>query len=83
MDNAPSKTVHYELIDHTADCGIRIFGADAADLFRNGALALTDMITDVRRVKSTHECHVRVAGNDWQDLMVNWLGELLYLWAGK
>jgi SHS2 domain-containing protein len=83
MESKPSKNICYELIDHTADFGIRVFGADAADLFRNGALALTDMITDAQRVKGTHACHVRVVGNDWQDLMVNWLGELLYLWAGK
>ena len=83
MDNEPSKEVHYELIDHTADFGIRVFGTDAADLFRNGALALTDLMTDARMVKSTQVCHIQVSGDDWQDLMVNWLRELLYLWAGE
>jgi SHS2 domain-containing protein len=83
MNNEPSKLACYELIDHTADLGIRVFGTDAAGLFRNGALVLTDLITDSRMVKSTHALHVRVSGNDWQDLMVNWLRELLYLWAGE
>ena len=83
MGKKISNDVLYELIDHTADFGIRVFGADAADLFRNGALALTDLMTDVRLVKSTHACHVTVSGDDWQDLMVNWLRELLYLWAGE
>ena len=83
MDNQPFKNVSYELIDHTADFGIRVFGTDTADLFRNSALALTDLMTDASLVKSTHACHVRVSGADWQDLMVNWLRELLYLWAGE
>jgi SHS2 domain-containing protein len=83
MNRKPFKAVHYELIDHTADFGIRVLGTDAADLFRNGASALTDLITDARMVKSTHACHVRVSGDDWQDLMVNWLRELLYMWAGE
>ena len=83
MDNEPSKIVHYELIDHTADFGVRIFGKDAADLFRNGALALTDLITDRPNAKSGRTCYIRVAGNDWEDLMVNWLREVLYLWSGK
>jgi SHS2 domain-containing protein len=83
MNRKFSKAVHYELIDHTADFGIRIFGVDAADLFRNGALALTDIIADTQSMKSTLAYHVRVTGNDWEDLMVNWLGELLYLWAGE
>jgi SHS2 domain-containing protein len=83
MNRKSSMHTSYELIDHTADFGIRVFGKDPADLFRNGALALTDLITDASRVKGTQTCHLQVAANDWQELMVTWLGELLYLWAGK
>ena len=28
-------------------------------------------------------CHIEVSGDDWCDLMVNWLREVLYLWNGK
>jgi len=83
MDSASSKEIHYELIDHTADFGIRIFGTDAESLFKNGASALTDLITDADLLKSAHTCFLRVSGDDWADLMVNWLRELLYLWTGE
>ena len=72
----------YEIIDHTADIGLRVFGADPAELFRNAASALTDVITDRRKVMATESRKLAVTGIDWPDLMVNWLRELLYLWSG-
>ena len=79
MHKTPFHAVHYEIIDHTADFGIRFFGTDAADLFKNGAAVLTDLIAESDRLKSTHTLVIRVSGEDWEDLMVNWLRELLYL----
>ena len=73
----------YEIIDHTADIGLQVFGADPAELFGNAALALTDTITEHRTVGGTQSLQLSVTGHDWPDLMVNWLRELLYLWSGK
>ncbi len=73
----------YETIDHTADFGIRVFGADAKDLFANAAFALFDLITDIDALKGLNEYKVRITGDDWPDTMVNWLRELLYLWTCK
>ena len=73
----------YETIDHTADLGIRIFGADAKDLFANAAFALFDLITDIDALKDLNEYKVHITGDDWPDTMVNWLRELLYLWTCK
>ena len=73
----------YEAIDHTADFGIRVFGADAKDLFANAAFALFDLITDIDALKGLNEYKVHITGDDWPDTMVNWLRELLYLWTCK
>jgi len=75
--------MRYKLIDHTADFGIHVFGADPKDLFTNAAHALFDMITDVDMLNGLDENNIRVFGEDWPDMMVNWLRELLYLWSGK
>ena len=83
MNNPSSKNGFYELIDHTADFGLRIFGTDASDLFKNAAVAMTDLIVDADLLQSTHTCSLRISGDDWADLMVNWLRELLYLWTVK
>ena len=73
----------YELIDHTADLGIRVFGSGSRDLFENAARAMFDCIVDIDLLNGLERAAVTVSGEDWPDLMVNWLRELLYLWSGK
>jgi len=73
----------YCLIDHTADFGIHVFGADPKDLFANAAQAMFDQIVAVDTLKGTGKHNLDITGDDWPDLMVNWLRELLYLWTGK
>jgi SHS2 domain-containing protein len=74
---------NYELIDHTADLGILVFGSGSRDLFENAALAMFDCIVDIDLLKCLERTAVTVSGDDRPDLMVNWLRELLYLWSGK
>jgi len=75
--------VEYELMDHTSDVGLRIFGADPAELFENAAQAMFDQIVDLDTVDGSTDHEISISGDDWSDLMVNWLRELLYLWVGK
>lgn len=78
------KSSRYSLIDHTADFGIRIYGSSARQLFENAAFALFDQITglgDMPRGKDATD--INVSGFDIEDLMINWLRELLYLFSGK
>ena len=73
----------YRFTDHTADFGLEIFGVDAGDLFIQAAAALTDLITNPKMLQGRDQRTLTVRGEDWADLMVNWLRELLYLWAGE
>ncbi|MDD2316651.1 MAG: archease [Desulfobacterales bacterium] len=73
----------YELIDHTADLGLRIFGRDLPDLFEAAAFAVFDRITDIGALRGMERQILEISGADWPDLMVNWLRELLYLWNGE
>ena len=75
--------MRYRLIDHTADFGIHVFGTDPAELFANAAFATFDMLTEIDSLESLKTTNLRVTGDDWPDLMVNWLRELLYFWNGK
>ena len=74
---------NYRFFDHTADFGLEIFGVDEKDLFVNAAAALFDLITDTKILAGRHRHVIEVTGQDWPDLMVNWLRELLYLWNGR
>ncbi len=73
----------YTLIDHTADLGVRVEGADPGDLFRGMAMAMLDQLTELDALEGVDETEIAVEGEDWPDLMVNWLRELLYLWFGE
>lgn len=79
-----NKKATYRLIDHTADLGMEIFGEDTVALFINAGKALFETIVtpvaDGGRIPHQHT--VVLEGDDWADLMVNWLRELLYLWHG-
>lgn len=77
------QNLTYVLIDHTADLGIRVRGDDLSQLFANAALALFDIIAKGSRIECSAELTMEINGDDWADLMVNWLRELLYLWNGK
>ncbi|MDX2445634.1 MAG: archease [Desulfobacterales bacterium] len=75
--------VSYEAIDHTADFGLRVFGDNPIDLFQNSAMALMDQVVETASLPPQKEIRLSIKGNDWPDLMVNWLREILYLWSGK
>ena len=42
-----------------------------------------DVITDIEKLEGSRKHTVHVTGDDWPELMVNWLRELLYFWAGR
>ncbi len=73
----------YALIDHTADLGIRVEGANPGDLFQGMAMAMLDQMAELDALDGVEEMEISVAGEDLPDLMVNWLRELLYLWFGE
>lgn len=75
--------MHYRLIDHTADLGIEVWGADGPQLFARSALAMLELLCDPGRIVPTTTSQIEVTGVDWPDLMVNWLREVLYYWTGR
>jgi SHS2 domain-containing protein len=69
----------YELIDHTADVGIRVMAASLDALFETAALALTELMTDTTMVEPRLERTVDVKEESLDLLLVCWLQEVLYL----
>ena len=73
----------YETFDHTADIGIRAFGRTVEEVFANAAYALFDQLTDLRKVGDGAIQEISVEGADREDLLIRWLGELLFLCQGR
>ena len=70
---------HFEILDHTADTGLTIYGEDLKALFAHAGEGFFHIITDLRKVKRRVEKRVELRGESLDRLMVGWLGELLYL----
>lgn len=75
--------LRYRIIDHTADIGLHVSGADPSELFRTCALAMFAVITDAQSLRAANTLELVVEGADWPDLLVNWLREVLFLWSGR
>lgn len=75
----------YELIEHTADIGIRVKAKDLKALFENTALAMFDIMAEKRepKVKKRREIKIGQRADNLEELFVNWLNELLSLSATK
>lgn len=71
----------YELLDHTADLGIRATGPTLKDLFETAARAMMEQIADPQQVSGSLRKTVAVTGLDREDLLINWLREILGWWA--
>jgi len=72
----------YTLLDHTADLGIRVWGADLQNLFKNAGKALMQILISGESLQTPHAKKITLSGDDLADLMVLWLGEILYLLVG-
>ena len=69
----------FELIEHPADVGIRVYGRDLAALFTHAALGLCSLVTDTDTVLERETRSVEVAAPDRESLLVAWLSEVLWL----
>jgi len=69
----------YELIDHTADIGVKAFGTDLSEAFAHAAKAMFDIITDSSKIQAKGEYQIDLSADDMEQLLVDWLDELLFL----
>jgi SHS2 domain-containing protein len=73
----------YRITTRHSELAVRVLGNSQADLFANSAFALFDVMTEVAKVDIKDRIPVEVEGTDRDDLMVNWMSELLYLYQGS
>lgn len=73
--------MRYRYLNHTSDLGIEIFGKDLEELFANGLYALFDNITDIKLIEEREEKEIKITAESLEDLFMDWLRELLFLFA--
>ena len=75
MDNQK----RYRLTTRQSELVVRVVGDSQADLFANAAYALFDVMTDIDKIELKDRLPLEVEGVDRDELLVNWIRELLYL----
>lgn len=73
----------YRITKHQTELAVRISGSSQADLFANSARALFDVMTDPSTIEIKEHIPLEIEGSNRDDLMVNWMRELLYLYQGS
>ncbi len=72
----------YELIDHTADIGIKVRGKTLEKLFNNAAVAMFDIMAKPFPLPAkavVKRFRITVKAQDRTELLIRWLNELLFL----
>jgi SHS2 domain-containing protein len=69
----------YELIDHTADVGVKAYGKTLPEAFENAAKGMFNIITDESEIEPIGQYDIKLEAPNIEQLLVDWLSELLYL----
>jgi SHS2 domain-containing protein len=72
----------FVILDHPSDLGIEACGRTLEEAFEAAAAALMSIILDRSSVDCAQERRVEIAAADREQLLVKWLGEILYLYDG-
>lgn len=79
MDNIK----RYRVTPHHSELAVKVFGSSQVELFQNSGWALFDVTTDIEKIETKECVPLEVEGTDRDDLLVNWVRELLYLYQGS
>lgn len=63
----------------TADCAFEAYGKTYEQLFENAALALFEVMVDIDEVKPLHKSHFSLHTSNLDDLLFDFLSELVFL----
>jgi SHS2 domain-containing protein len=76
-------SVGYELVDHTADIGVRLWGPTAEEVFEQAALALFSLVCDPLHEGRRETVELRLEAEAMDLLLAAWLNELLYVFEAR
>lgn len=69
----------FEIVEHTADVGVRAYGDSRAEAFANCALGMVSLMYDPGSVRREERARIEVRAPEEKALLVAWLSEILYL----
>lgn len=73
----------FRYLPHTADVKFQAFGRNFETALKNAGLAMTNLITDVSKIKKRLKRKISIASPSDEDLVVDFLNELIFLLETK
>jgi SHS2 domain-containing protein len=70
---------NYKFFHHTADAKFQAFGQTLEEAFSHAALAVASLMWEWEKIAQKIEISVSVEGKDLEQLLVNFLEEILYV----
>ncbi len=68
----------FEYAEHTADVMIVAYGCTLEEAFKNAAYGFAEFIYDTSKVEKKKCIEINIEGIDLEQLLFNWIDELLY-----
>lgn len=69
----------YSVFSHTADIGLNVYAKTIKDIFKNAAEGMFSLLSSSVNKNKAIKKEFSVKGYDPENILVNWLNELLYL----
>jgi SHS2 domain-containing protein len=73
----------FRFLDHTADAKFQAFGRTLEEAFASAVLATASLMWEPEKVEKRLGYPVNVRGRDLEQLLVRFLGEVIYLWETR
>jgi SHS2 domain-containing protein len=68
----------YEILDHTADFGVRIYGKSLEELFKSGFEAIMNAMVEIKEKGEQKELLYTDKAETLEDLLVDFLSEVIF-----
>lgn len=68
----------FEIIEHTADVGIKAYGENLTEAFANAAIGMTSLIINPETIHEKLSRDITINSTDKETLLVEWLNEMIY-----
>jgi SHS2 domain-containing protein len=68
----------FKPIDHPSDVGIIAYGKTREELFENAAFGMFSLMANLDKVAPKQKLGIKIKGEDPENLLINWLNELIF-----
>jgi len=68
----------FEIVDHTADISIKAYGKSLKELYESAAFGMFNILADLEGIRPSTGIELNLEAPDREELLIEWLDELLY-----